>query len=1212
MVDRLLAYLGLFLALPPLSRSTSCIDTFSTISVPSDHVSWDFYAGGAAVGTRVYLAPSDIDKVGVIDVADSTYTTLSGPGGFLNTENKYRGGGAVVEGNVYFAPFDAAGIGVVDTTTNTFSTISTGLPVGWNSDAYRGTVAVGTRVFFAPSARDDVGVFDTRTNEFSTIATGVTGLDKYQGAGVARLGTRIFFAPHHADHIGVLEASTDIFSTIDVTGVIGTGKVDKYDSAVTVGTRIYFGPHDMDNVGVLDTTTDTFSTISTAGVIGTDKYRGAVVAGSRIFFAPRNQNKIGMLDTATDTFSTLAMDLSFLGAKKFDGAVAVGNKIVFTPDDAKAIGLLTVCERDSAVLRWKFTPTDINGAAGKIESSPALSPDGKTVFVTAKLQDSASRLYAVDVASKTLTWSFAPFDQGPVGFGYRMYESPAVSPDGTTVVVGCWDDRNLYALNANGGTLKWTFEGDDKFHSRPVFSSDSSTLYVGSYDKKLYAINVEDGTKKWEYTTEGRVYASPTLSPDGKVVYVGSDDSRLHAVIAVDGLRRWNPGFSTLDKVQATPAVTPDGTTLFVGSGNFARDDVGSDHNVYAINANTGTARWTFQTSAKVWSSPVLSRDAKTVFVGSTDFQIYAINVDDGSLKWAIQTGNKVWSSPALSPDGQTLYIGSDDYKLYAVNVDDGTVKWVYLTSGQVESSPIISSDGATAFVGSNDGSLYALWTSHKGRCGDKDGPVGGDTEPVSDADCGSGFMYDPSKSGHWCAGATCVAGTTDQSTCCKPEFQSCASGTAADIGRCTGTLMDAPGSPMCSFSTCLEVDYGDSNTGVTTGVCCQLKSITCTATQYVSNTGQSNADPTCAEKTLCCTDRSVEATGFSQGNWITAGNAGTCPDCPRDHWSSDGLDGNGNNCCSRHNKCKKGSDQFYARLGTATTDVECGSKITCQGGSVVDGYRVGSKNKLGAEGSCVQTCAAAADSAALACPTNMVVKAGANCMGEPCEAVDFAPAGGCCEAKQTCATGAAEGRGSCGIGFVNKTGALCTGASCSQEADYSVGGVCCEARATCGGVTTDGFCTAGFVYNSANNGSYCAGISCDSSNPEDHGRSGAIATGFSHGDYITLGRGGICPSCPPGKWSASGGADDESSCCSPYTVCTEAAGQYYSALSASTTEDRSCGLKASCLPAAASAAAAATPAGGLVLVGYKLGSEISVGAAGTCVQPCAAAQGNY
>ena len=46
-------------------------------------------------------------------------------------------------------------------------------------------------------------------------------------------------------------------------------------------------------------------------------------------------------------------------------------------------------------------------------------------------------------------------------------------------------------------------------------------------------------------------------------------------------------------------------------------------------------------------------------------------SVSPGTL-WAFDTGGDVRSSPALSPDGATLYIGSWDDKVYALPILDG------------------------------------------------------------------------------------------------------------------------------------------------------------------------------------------------------------------------------------------------------------------------------------------------------------------------------------------------------------------------------------------------------------------------------------------------------------------------------------------------------------------------------------------------------------
>jgi outer membrane protein assembly factor BamB len=70
--------------------------------------------------------------------------------------------------------------------------------------------------------------------------------------------------------------------------------------------------------------------------------------------------------------------------------------------------------------------------------------------------------------------------------------------------------------------------------------------------------------------------------------------------------------------VYSSPAVANG--VLYVGS---------LDSFVYAINASTGAAVWSYQTSRRdvgyrVWSSPVIAD--RRVFIGSNNFWLYALS----------------------------------------------------------------------------------------------------------------------------------------------------------------------------------------------------------------------------------------------------------------------------------------------------------------------------------------------------------------------------------------------------------------------------------------------------------------------------------------------------------------------------------------------------------------------------------------------------------
>lgn len=146
---------------------------------------------------------------------------------------------------------------------------------------------------------------------------------------------------------------------------------------------------------------------------------------------------------------------------------------------------------------------------------------------------------------------------------------------------------------------------------------------------------------------------------------------------------------------------------------------------------NNGGLKWAFLTGSPVTSSPAISADGNTIYVGSDDGNLYAIcathnahcSGGPGTLKWAFMTassalGNQVDSSPAIGADG-TIYFGARDHSLYALT-DKGThpalkAGWPFSTDGEVASSPAIGGDG-TIYITNEQGHLYAVNPNGKAK----------------------------------------------------------------------------------------------------------------------------------------------------------------------------------------------------------------------------------------------------------------------------------------------------------------------------------------------------------------------------------------------------------------------------------------------------------------------------------------------------------------
>ncbi len=267
-------------------------------------------------------------------------------------------------------------------------------------------------------------------------------------------------------------------------------------------------------------------------------------------------------------------------------------------------------------------------------------------------------------------------------------------------------DGTLYTLDANG-VLLWSYDVNSPLLSSPTIGTDS-TVYVGSQNGNLYAVDVS-GNLLWTHTTDGPISSSPAVSEDGNV-YVGSQDGKLYA-LSQDGSELWSfetkgPGEVSTGSIFASPSIGTDGTVYIAGL---------YDPNLYALNPNDGSLKWTCHFESQGWpfASPVIAPDGTIYQSLLYDTNLYAIDHNDGAIIWSIDLADPQsgffdpnyaenygdadgWSEPVLGPDG-TIYVSFDDPYLRAVDPDGG-INWV---------TKLGTMGGFTLTVG-DDGLVYA------------------------------------------------------------------------------------------------------------------------------------------------------------------------------------------------------------------------------------------------------------------------------------------------------------------------------------------------------------------------------------------------------------------------------------------------------------------------------------------------------------------------
>ena len=132
-----------------------------------------------------------------------------------------------------------------------------------------------------------------------------------------------------------------------------------------------------------------------------------------------------------------------------------------------------------------------------------------------------------------------------------------------------------------------------------------------------------------------------------------------------------------------TPALQDD--TLYIGAFN---------DKLYALDAQTGDARWDFDGENWFWGGPAVHSDA--VYATDVNGNVYAVEAETGKEIWSRTLEAKLRAGPALAAEGSTLFISSQEGTVYALDAASGSTVWSQEAEGQVLSPAVV--DGTTVY----------------------------------------------------------------------------------------------------------------------------------------------------------------------------------------------------------------------------------------------------------------------------------------------------------------------------------------------------------------------------------------------------------------------------------------------------------------------------------------------------------------------------------
>jgi len=249
-------------------------------------------------------------------------------------------------------------------------------------------------------------------------------------------------------------------------------------------------------------------------------------------------------------------------------------------------------------------------SANNITASAAV--DGNTLYVggwdgrLSAINASGSGIY-----SSTPLWQYPPAAQAPLPA--RLLSTPIVA-DGQ-VYFGGGNNLTVSLAYDTGETSTTSFNttsGDDQKTVNFTSNVTSWSITFDQEDKTLYCLNANDGSLAWSFAIDGSVVGRPAIVD--QTLFVSTLAGRVTALDITSG----KPSSNTWQSAKFGPLysapVVANGR-VYVGS---------EDHSLYCLDAATGKTLWSMKTGGAIIASPVVA-DGK-IYAASLDGVLYCIS----------------------------------------------------------------------------------------------------------------------------------------------------------------------------------------------------------------------------------------------------------------------------------------------------------------------------------------------------------------------------------------------------------------------------------------------------------------------------------------------------------------------------------------------------------------------------------------------------------
>ncbi len=318
-----------------------------------------------------------------------------------------------------------------------------------------------------------------------------------------------------------------------------------------------------------------------------------------------------------------------------------------------------------------WTPILTNGPIQDRAPIVPYNLNGASMVVFFSSQD--GRVYAVDADTSNVLWIsdvLGNMIEGAPAGSFTQYNADYDYIYAVTRNDDTSQPNKLYALNANDGTIAWTFDngasGDSSkaigaASGAPIFDYSTGNIIFatrsrsGGSSDTLWCIH-EDGTKVWSVDI-GDSDNSPTYNLG--VVYIGTLSGKVYAVSEADGNINWSIdlGDGPINSYISVDWLSGD---IFASTANH----------VWRIKDNGNSASIVWSKAIDSPTSSVVAPKIGYMYVGSSDGTLHQISLDGNNEKtMVIGDGSENVGAPSYDCVSGTIYVGTVDGTYYAVRV---------------------------------------------------------------------------------------------------------------------------------------------------------------------------------------------------------------------------------------------------------------------------------------------------------------------------------------------------------------------------------------------------------------------------------------------------------------------------------------------------------------------------------------------------------------